>query len=88
MYGASSTELLALLNGTAASIRSVMVIGHNPALEQLALLLARHGSTVQALEAKFPTGALATLAFRGSGWAALDHGTAELIGFIRPRDLE
>ena len=88
LYGAGPAELLALLNGTAASIGSVMVIGHNPSLEQLALLLARPGSTVQELEAKFPTGALATLAFRGSGWPALDHGTAELIGFIRPRDLE
>ncbi len=88
LYGASPAELLALINGIVASIRSVMVIGHNPALEQLALLLARRGSTVQELEAKFPTGALATLAFRGSGWAALDHGTADLIGFIRPRDLE
>ena len=71
-----------------ASVRSVMVIGHNPALEQLALLLARRGSTVQELETKFPTGALATLACRGPGWAALDHGTADLIEFIRPRDLE
>jgi hypothetical protein len=43
---------------------------------------------VQELAAKFPTGALATLAFRGPGWAALDHGTAELIEFIRPRDLD
>ncbi len=88
LYGASPAELLALINGIVASIRSVMVIGHNPSLEQLALLLARRGSTVQELEAKFPTGALSTLAFRGSGWAALDHGTADLIGFIRPRDLE
>lgn len=54
----------------------------------MALLLARHGSTRSELEAKFPTGALATLAFRGPGWAALDHGTTELIECIRPRDLE
>jgi phosphohistidine phosphatase SixA len=47
-------------------------------------LLAR----LRELEAKFPTGALATLAFRGPGWAALDRGTAELIEFIRPRDLD
>ena len=42
----------------------------------------------ETLEAKFPAGALATLAFRGPGWSALDHGTAELVEFIRPRDLE
>jgi phosphohistidine phosphatase len=88
LYGAGPAELLARLHEVAPPIRSVMVIGHNPAVEELALLLACHGSTVRELEAKFPTGALATLAFRGPGWAALDHGTAELIEFIRPRDLD
>jgi phosphohistidine phosphatase len=88
LYGAGPAELLARLHEIAPPVRSVMVIGHNPALEQLALLLARHGSTVSELEAKFPTGALATLAIRGPGWAALDRGTAELIEFIRPRELE
>ena len=88
IYGASPADLLELLHEIAAPVRSVMVIGHNPGLEQLALLLARQGSARQELEAKFPTGALATLAFRASGWGALDRGTAELIEFIRPRDLE
>jgi phosphohistidine phosphatase len=63
-----------------------MMIGHNPALEQLALLLARPGSLVEALEAKFPTGAPADLAV--GEWDALDRGVAELIDFVRPRDLE
>ena len=36
---------------------------------------------------KFPTAALATLAFRGPSWAVLDRGKAELIEFVRPRDL-
>jgi phosphohistidine phosphatase len=88
LYGARPAALLARLQEVPASVRSVMVIGHNPGLEQLALLLARRGSKVQALEAKFPTGALATLAFRGPGWTALDRRTADLIEFIRPRDIE
>jgi phosphohistidine phosphatase len=88
LYGAGPADLLARLHEIAAPVRSVMVIGHNPGLEQLALLLARHGSRLQELDAKFPTGALATLAFRGPGWSALDRGTADLIAFIRPRDLE
>jgi phosphohistidine phosphatase len=88
IYGAAPADLLAVLHEVAPAVRSVMVIGHNPGLQQLALRLARHGSAVQELEAKFPTGALATLTFRGPGWAALDRGTAELIEFIRPRDLE
>jgi phosphohistidine phosphatase len=88
LYGAAALDLLEHLHEIAPSVRSVMVIGHNPGLEQLALRLARGGSRVQALAVKFPTGALATLAFSGPGWAALDRGTAELVEFIRPRDLE
>jgi len=88
IYGAGPADLLALLHAIGPPVRSVMVIGHNPGLQQLAILLARHEAAIQELEAKFPTGALATLAVRGSGWGALDRGTAELIEFIRPRDLE
>jgi phosphohistidine phosphatase len=86
LYGAGSAALLARVQEVPADVRSVMIIGHNPGLQQLALLLARDGS--MELEEKFPTAALATLAFRGPGWGALDRGTAELIEFVRPRDLD
>jgi phosphohistidine phosphatase len=88
LYGAPPSALLARLKEIPAAVRSVMVIGHNPGLEELALLLARRGACLRELEAKFPTGALATLAFRSPDWTSLDRGTAELIEFIRPRDLD
>ena len=88
LYGADAGMLLGRLQEIPAAVGSVMVIGHNPGLEQLALALVRPGPAVRALEVKFPTGALATLAFQGSGWDVLGRGTAELIDFIRPRDLE
>jgi hypothetical protein len=40
------------------------------------------------LAVKYPTGALATLAFSASSWQALDRDTAELVELVRPRDLE
>jgi len=86
LYGAGSAVLLARLQDVPAGVRSVMVIGHNPGLQDFALLLARHGS--DELEEKFPTAALATFAFRGPDWAVLDRGMAELIEFVRPRDLD
>jgi phosphohistidine phosphatase len=85
LYGAGAEELLARLHAVPASVRSVMLIGHNPDLQELALLLA---SDARELEAKFPTGALATLTFGGHDWGALGPGTAELSGFVRPRDLD
>ena len=85
LYGAGSVELLARLQDVSPRVQSVMVIAHNPGLQDLALWLARDGS--EELEEKFPTAALATLAFRGP-WAELDRGNAELAAFVRPRDLE
>jgi phosphohistidine phosphatase len=65
-----------------------MLIGHNPGLQDLALDLARPSPTARELATKYPTAALATLAFAASSWQELDHETAELVALVRPRDLE
>jgi phosphohistidine phosphatase len=88
LYGAGADALLARLHEVPPAVASVMLIGHNPGIQQLALLLARPVPELQPLEQKFPTAALATLALPGPDWRTLDPGTAELIGFVRPRDLE
>jgi phosphohistidine phosphatase len=87
LYGASATDLLARLRRVPGGVESVMLIGHNPAIHALAVRLACSGPTRPALERKFPTGALATLAFDGD-WQGLQAGTARLVAFVRPRELE
>jgi phosphohistidine phosphatase len=64
-----------------------MMIGHAPAMPGLALRLAGRGAARERSLGKFPTAALATLSFEG-GWQALAPGAAELVAFVRPRDLE
>jgi phosphohistidine phosphatase len=66
----------------------VLVIAHHPGLQELALDLARPSPARASLADRYPTGALATLEFSGDGWQALDRGTCELSGFVRPRELE
>jgi phosphohistidine phosphatase len=88
LYAASAPALLERLRGVPDAVESVMVIGHNPGLQELALELARPASAAGELEAKYPTGALATLAFEASSWQELDRDTAELVELVRPRDLE
>jgi phosphohistidine phosphatase len=85
LYSASAERLLARLREVPDGHEAVMLIGHNPAMQELAAGLAPAGG-LAAAERKFPTGALATLAFTGS-WRALDWGCAELVQFVRPRDL-
>src|ERR687891_2619567 len=71
LYGASAGALLDRLHGVPEEVGSVMLIGHNPALQLLALDLARPTPGLRELEAKFPTAGLATLAFPGASWRAL-----------------
>jgi phosphohistidine phosphatase len=80
LYAASADELLERLRRVPDETSSVMLIGHNPGIARLALLLG-------GLERKYPTGALATLAFEGS-WGDLGPEAAGLVDFVRPKDLE
>jgi phosphohistidine phosphatase len=88
LYAASAPALLERLRTVPDTVESVMLIGHNPGLQDLALDLARRSPAVGELAAKYPTAALATLGFSASNWRELDHGTGELIELVRPRDLE
>jgi phosphohistidine phosphatase len=87
LYEASATGLLSRLQRVADSVPSVMLIGHNPSMERLALDLANGGPKLADLDDKFPTGALATLEFDGT-WSSLEPDSARLVGFVKPRDLE
>ena len=69
--------------------RTVLLVGHNPGLEDLVHALARDGDpgAVELLAAGLRTGALATLRVEGE-WAALAPGTGYLESLVRPRDLD
>jgi phosphohistidine phosphatase len=86
LYGASETELLERLREVPDATDSVMLIGHNPAIHELALGLAGAGDRRAYMERKFPTGALATLAVPDQ-WRELGPGSAELVAFVTPKDL-
>jgi phosphohistidine phosphatase len=65
----------------------VAVVGHEPTLSGVALLLAGESSEPEALvrlKSKFATGAVAVLRWAG-GWADLAPGTATLEQFVKPR---
>jgi phosphohistidine phosphatase len=87
IYDAHESDLLAALRKVAPEVGSVMLIGHNPSIERLALLLAVESDRLDELRAKYPTAALATLTFDAGGWHELRAGGAELTDFVKPRDL-
>jgi phosphohistidine phosphatase len=88
LYAASRDRLLRRLRAVDDDVVGVLLIGHNPGVEDLADTLIGAGDTElrRRLEAKFPTGALAELSFQGP-WADLQPGAATLVSFVVPRDL-
>lgn len=86
LYGASAYALVQRLRIVDASIASVMVIGHNPGLEDLAVDLAGDGdpTALKQLHTKFPTAALAVLDLDHSEWARLGTGLGYLREIVLP----
>ncbi len=90
MYLAPWENLLGLLHQVPETARSVLLIGHNPGLHDLALnLLPPHAEPTPALfrlRDTYPTAALTEFAI-AAPWAGLTDGGGRLMQFIAPRDL-
>jgi phosphohistidine phosphatase len=87
LYTFDSDVLLQHLRGLGDDLSTVMLVGHNPALHELALTLCGRGEGLDRLRSKLPTGALAGIRLPGS-WRALGEVRGELVSFVTPRDLE
>ena len=87
LYSASAQTLLERLRAVPEAVPSVMLIGHNPGLEDLALFLASAGPEREGLETKFPTAALATLTLAAATWSRLSGADAVLAAFVVPKQL-
>lgn len=86
LYEASGEELLQRLRSVPNATRSVLLIDHNPGLQDLAIALVG-AVTPDAIAEKFPTAALATLRVPVV-WADLAPGGCGLEDYVVPRELE
>lgn len=90
LYLASTAMLLDLIHALPEAADRVLMIGHNPGLAELVLLLAAddpEAALRREVAVKYPTASLAELHIVGD-WATLLPGEARLMRFIRPRDLD
>jgi phosphohistidine phosphatase len=89
IYLASAVTLLDVVQELPAAVAHVLLVGHNPGLEDLALWLVPESDDPRrvALEAKYPTATIAEIMFEGT-WRDLAPGAARLARFVRPRDLD
>jgi len=88
LYLASSAKLTARLRRLKSADVNVLLIGHNPGLQELAVALADNDSPdFQALASgKFPTAACASFAV-APDWSALGYSRHKLTGYVTPASL-
>ncbi|MDX2156109.1 MAG: histidine phosphatase family protein [Hyphomicrobiaceae bacterium] len=89
LYAASASELLERLHRIPRGTRSVLLIGHNPGLHELALQLIGGMPPPEhaRLADKLPTTALLVLALDGTDWGRIRPAGARVVHYVTPRDL-
>ncbi|MFO1128038.1 MAG: histidine phosphatase family protein [Rhodospirillales bacterium] len=89
IYMAEAHTLLRRLKRLGDSLGSVMIVGHSPGLQDLALLLSegRDSPARQDLATKFPTCALAVIESASEHWSQWEKGGATVRSFVRAREL-
>ena len=87
LYLGGRETLLRTVCSVPADVNRLLLLGHDPDIHDLALLLAGRGEPgpLAELKRKFPTGALAVLGLHE--WSEAGPGAALLKEFVRPRDL-
>jgi len=89
LYLAEARAILTQLQAVPATVGKVMVIGHNPGLEDFAaLILADEKSDNPAwADEKFPTGGFAAFSLEIADWTGLAPGSGRLFLYAVPRTL-
>jgi phosphohistidine phosphatase len=91
LYLASVEVLLDRVRSADPEADRILLIGHNPGLERLVLLLVPEAQGDAArgdVALKYPTASLAELTLPIARWGECGPGQASLSRFIRPRDLD
>lgn len=88
IYAAPAAMLLELVQAVDESGQWVLLVGHNPGLHELAVLLAEPGEALrESIARAYPTAALAMLQLPVESWADVRPGTAQVADFVKPREL-
>lgn len=90
IYMASATALLELVQALDDAHDRVLMVGHNPGLEDLVLLLVpqTERGLRDEVEIKYPTATLAEMRFAGDRWRDVAERGGTLVRFMRPRELD
>ncbi len=90
IYEVSARAMIDVIRKVEPSVEKLLLVGHNPGMAELALLLAGGGDAeaLARLREKFPTAALAVMDFTVEQWSEIAPGTGRLVQFVTPRMLD
>ena len=88
IYLAEAGTLIDLIRSAPAKSERLMVVGHNPGMQELVHALAKGPpDLLEEAGAKFPTGAFAEIRFDVRDWADVSPGSGSIRSFLKPREL-
>ncbi|CAN7703319.1 histidine phosphatase family protein [Phyllobacterium sp. LjRoot231] len=89
IYDASAKAILDVINTTAPDVKALLLVGHNPGLQDLALRLIGKGSPsdLSRLHRKFPTAGLVVIEFDVKRWSDVSEGLGQLERFETPKSI-
>ena len=90
IYDAAPDDILAVIMDTPAAVNSLMIVGHNPTLHELALMLIATGDidARERLRERLPTAGLIVIDFAFDDWSRLHPQSGRLERFVTPKWLE
>ncbi|MBB5755064.1 SixA phosphatase family protein [Prosthecomicrobium pneumaticum] len=90
LYDRPAGSYIDAIRRDGAAARTLMLIGHNPAIQDAAMMLIGSGNPALSEEigAKFPTAGLAVIDFAQADWTRIEPRAGRVVAFFRPRDLE
>jgi phosphohistidine phosphatase len=91
LYDATPQAILQAIRSADPAVGTLLVVGHNPGLQELAAMLVAAGDNIgarQRLNEHFPTCALAVIEFAIDDWARTHPNGGRLEHFVAPKSLE
>lgn len=89
LYDATAHHILDVIKQTPAKARTLLIVGHNPGLHDLAVMLVASGDieTREQMREKLPTSGLLIIDFAFDDWGKLHPQSGRLERFITPKSL-
>jgi len=89
LYNATTDAILTTIKAIKSAVHTLIVVGHNPGLHDVARLLIASGDVEERerLAEGLPTAGLAVIDFAGDDWRKLHARGGRLDRFVTPRSL-